>query len=186
MDQNALYQPDHMNKQDPMNIKAIIAIAKFVEFLQENCSYPFYEEHEVAMSTALKMLALKYQELVDDVRLDWFGEELKKKWNHFFSASLRKLLNELPTPEELPYVVNKLHREEMQAKARAVGAQVVDMSIPGTSGGSTVVNGAYHVQIWENGVVKSFDHNGYGPVTISVLIMKNYNPGGANPNGIQY
>lgn len=112
-------QKFHSHQGADLQTGQILAIAKFVESLQENCTYPAYDNN-VAMSTAIKKLAVKFKELVEDNQHGWLGggDALGKHWNMFFSASIRKLLRELPANniQDISRSVEKLHREEAELK----------------------------------------------------------------------
>ena len=180
---DGIYQPDHVD-QNMTGTDPTLAIAKFVELLQDNCAYPGHNEEEVAMSTALKKLAVKYHELVENNPLGCFGDALKKLWTAFFSASIRKILRELPFDgiEPLMKDVEKLEREEAEAKANPLGGHIIYLPPADVSGGSIAVNGTYHIHVWEDGIAKVLNLNGVGPVTISVSVQKTGSIGEVNLN----
>lgn len=181
--------------EDMVQREQIVAIAKFVHFLQENFAYPGSSDKDVKMSEALKRLAVKYKEHVEDNRLGWFGngDDLGGLFSEYFSSSILKLIRELPAAniQDVSRAVNQLRREEAEHEARALGGQIVypqAVQANETTSASSAVMGHYCIQVVENGVVSALNLHGEGPVTITVVVQKrgnpNYNPNVAIQNGL--
>ncbi|KAK3500396.1 uncharacterized protein B0T23DRAFT_305729 [Neurospora hispaniola] len=163
--------------EDMVQREQIVAIAKFVHFLQDNFAYPGSSDKDVKMSEALKRLAVKYKEHVEDNGLGWFGngDDLGGLFSEYFSSSILKLIRELPAPNI---------QDEAEHEARALGGQIVypqAVQANETTSASSAVMGHYCIQVVENGVVSALNLHGDGPVTITVVVQKRGNPI-PNPN----
>ncbi|KAK3493635.1 hypothetical protein B0T13DRAFT_402451 [Neurospora crassa] len=182
------YQQNHQG-EDMVQREQIVAMAKFVHFLQDNFAYPGSPDKDVKMSEALKRLAVKYKEHVEDNRLGWFGgngDDLGGLYSEYFSSSILKLIRELPAAniQDISRAINMLRREEAEHEARALGGQIVypqAVQASETTSASSAVMGHYCIQVLENGVVSALNLHGDGPVTITVVVQKRGNPI-PNPN----
>ncbi|KAL0475927.1 hypothetical protein QR685DRAFT_578930 [Neurospora intermedia] len=184
--------------EDIIQKEQIVAIAKFVHFLQDNFAYPGSPDKDVKMSEALKRLAVKYKEHMEDNHLGWLGngDDLGGLFSEYFSSSILKLIRELPAAnvQDLSRAINMLRRQKAEHEARALGGQIIYpqavQANENTSASSTVM-GHYCIQVLENGVVSALNLHGEGPVTITVVVQKrgnpipnpNYNPNVAIQNG---
>ncbi|EGO60101.1 hypothetical protein NEUTE1DRAFT_106761 [Neurospora tetrasperma FGSC 2508] len=188
--------------EDMVQREQIVAIAKFVHFLQDNFAYPGSSDKDVKMSEALKRLAVKYKEHVEDNRLGWFGngDDLGGLFSEYFSSSILKLIRELPAPniqDEAEHEARALggqivYPQAVQARPAEQGGQIVYCQANETTTASSHVMGHYCIQVVENGVVSALNLHGDGPVTITVVVQKrgnpipnpNYNPNVAIQNGL--